>query len=268
MIAFIGAGNMGEALIRGVIRAAIYSPSRIIAADPRPERRSEIAEKLGVAVTADNKEAIAAAHTVILSVKPQQLSEVIPQIAPFLGKSHLLISILAGINTALLEEKLGEGIAVVRVMPNTPALVEAGIAAICPGRYAREEDLRKVEEIFGAVGEVVRVEEGMMNLVTAVSGSGPAYLFLFTEALAAAARELGMDKGLADTLARRTVVGAGRLLEQSGENPAILRDRVTSPGGTTAAALKVMEDGGFHRLIHRAVAAALQRGEELQRAAE
>ncbi len=267
-IAFIGAGNMGEALIRGIIRAEIYPASRIIAADPREERRREIAEELGVRVSSANKEAISEARIVVLCVKPQMLSEVIPQIAPFLTESHLLVSILAGINTVLLEKKLGKKIPVVRVMPNTPALVRAGMAAICPGLYAREEDLGKVEEIIGSVGEVVRVKEELMNLVTALSGSGPAYLFLFAEALAAAGRELGMDSDLADLLARRTVTGASYLLEQSGEPLAVLRARVTSPGGTTAAALEVLEEGGFSRLLQRAVEAAQRRGEELQREAE
>lgn len=259
---------MGEALIRGVIRAELYPPARISAVEPRPERRAEIAKELGVRAAAGGSEVVPEARTVVLCVKPQMLAEVIAQIAPFLTESHLLISILAGITTALLEKRLGKKIPVVRVMPNTPALVGAGMAALCPGRYAREEDLEKAEKIIGAVGEVVRVREEMMNLVTALSGSGPAYLFLFTEALAGAARELGMEADLADLLARRTVTGAGRLLEESGETPAALRARVTSPGGTTAAAVEALEEGGFSRLIQRAVEAARRRGDELQREAE
>jgi pyrroline-5-carboxylate reductase len=218
-------------------------------------------------VTAANGEAVAESRVVLLCVKPQVLAEVIPQIASLLTDSHLLVSILAGISTGLLEKKLGKKIPVVRVMPNTPALVGQGMAAICPGRYAREEDLEEVEKIIGAVGEVARVKEELMNLVTALSGSGPAYLFLFTEALAAAGRELGMDGKLADLLARRTVTGASALLAQSGETPAALREKVTSPGGTTAAALKVLEEEGFSRLLRRAVKAARRRGEELQREA-
>lgn len=262
-IAFIGAGNMGEALIRGILASELFPYEDIIASEPREERREEISQELRVNVTSDNREAVRFADIVILSIKPQILNPVLDEISDSLQPNQLLISILAGVSTRRLEEKLREHIPVVRVMPNTPALIQAGVAAICQGRFAREEHLKQVEKILGAVGRVVRLPEEMMNAVTAVSGSGPAYVFLFTEALSEAAQKLGIEKKLADVLAIETVVGAGKLMEETGQYPSVLREKVTSPGGTTEAALKVLKERSFKSIIGEAVQAACRRGEEL-----
>jgi len=261
-ISFIGAGNMAEALIRGLIRAKIFPAASITAADPREERRTHHAGRFSIAAVADNREAIARGDIVVLAVKPQAL----PAVAGDLGalrETQLLISILAGVTTGILEEIIAKPVPVVRAMPNTPALVQAGVTAICAGKHAREEHLLQAETILGAVGKVVRIPEKLMNAVTAVSGSGPAYFYLFVESLAAAARDLGLEKEAAEFLARETLIGAARLLAETGDHPASLRGQVTSPGGTTAAALEVLERGELRALLAEAVEAACRRGEEL-----
>ncbi|MFH1038390.1 MAG: pyrroline-5-carboxylate reductase [PVC group bacterium] len=262
-IAFIGAGNMGEALIRGILAQGLFSPRNIMAADPDENRRGTVARDLGIRVTGSNREAAGFADIVLLAVKPQILDLVIEDISPVLTEKHLLISILAGVTTRRLEERLGGQIPVVRVMPNTPSLVGAGIAAICAGRYAGPGALDTAEEILKAAGTVIRLPEELIDAVTAVSGSGPAYIFLFTEALARAGRKLGLSREQADTLARKTVSGAGKLLEESGRSPEELRRNVTSPGGTTEAALQTFRRLGFDTVVEEAVAAACRRAKEL-----
>ncbi len=262
-IAFIGAGNMGEALIRGILARDLFSPENILAADPDEKRRALIGRELGIGVTDSNRAAIEFAGIVLLAVKPQILDSVAAEISPLLTERHLLISILAGITTKRLEDRLGGKIPVVRVMPNTPSLVGAGIAAICAGRYAGPGALDSAEEILQAAGTVIRLPEELIDAVTAVSGSGPAYLFLFTEALARAGRKMGLSPEQADVLARKTVAGAGKLLEESGRSPEDLRRNVTSPGGTTEAAIRTFNRLGFDEVVEKAVEAAYRRAKEL-----
>ena len=264
-IAFIGAGNIGEALIRGIIADGLYPRDAIIAADPDERRRDEITRQLRIKVTVDNREAVHAADLVLLAVKPQILAPVLDEISGNLTEDHLLISILAGVSTRRLEERLAKKVPVVRVMPNTPALVRAGIAAICGGRYAGPDDLKAVESIMSAVGDVLKVPEELIDAITAVSGSGPAYIFLFTEALARAGEKLGLPREQADLLARKTVTGAGRLLEETDRSPGELRKNVTSPGGTTEAALRTFARLGFEEIMEEAVLAARDRARELGR---
>jgi len=232
-VAFIGAGNMGEALIRGLLGAKMVPPSRIIAADVRAERREFFMSSFGVQAVDDNVEAVKAADIVLLAVKPQQMSELLAGLKPVMSGAKLMISIAAGVTTARIEQELGGQARVVRVMPNTPALVGAGAAALAKGAYATNNDLVSAESILGAVGIVVRVEEKLMDAVTALSGSGPAYIFYVTEALIRAGVAAGLDEALAKKLAIQTVFGAAKLLVESGEEPESLRRKVTSPGGTT-----------------------------------
>ena len=264
-ITFIGAGNMGEALIRGIIAAGLFSSDAITAADTDGDRRKKLAEELGIKTTPDNREAVRGADIVCLAIKPQALDPVLEELLEEITEDQLVISILAGVPTRRIEDKLGKNIRVVRVMPNTPALVGAGMAGISPGRFVVPDDMRFSEEILSAVGDVQRVPEDLIDAVTGVSGSGPAYFFLFTEALARAGRKLGLSREQADLLSRKTIIGAAKLMEETGLTPEELRRKVTSPGGTTEAALKTFEELGFEEIMEKAVLAARDRARELGR---
>ena len=262
-IAFLGAGNMGEALIRGLLQAEVIQPSQIIASDVRVDRRDFLARTYGIRVVADNREAVQSADIVVLAVKPQQMNEVLAGVRPVVVNTQVFISIAAGVTTTRVERELGGKARVVRVMPNTPSLVGAGTAALAKGAQATDEDLVTAEAILGAVGITARVDEKLLDAVTALSGSGPAYIFRVTEALIKAGVTAGLDESLARTLAIQTVSGAGKLMAESGEAPAELRRKVTSPGGTTEAALKVMNDRKLEEILAEAMRAAEKRSREL-----
>jgi len=262
-IAFIGAGNMGEALIRGLLAAKAVNSERIIATDIRKERLSHIAAKLNVKTVFDNAAAVANAGVVVLAVKPQHMSAALAALRSRAGECTLFISIAAGVPTARIESELGGKAHVVRVMPNTPSLVSAGVAALARGLYATEEDLVIAETILNAVGITVRVEERLMDAVTALSGSGPAYVFYVTEAMIKAGTTAGLDEELAKKLAIQTIHGAAKLLVESGESPESLRCKVTSPGGTTEAAIKVMTKRKLMEIFTEAIGAAEKRSREL-----
>lgn len=260
-ITFIGAGNMAEALIRGILGAGGKTED-ITATDIKKERLEYIKSKAGVMTLADNRLAIQNAKVVVLSVKPQTIRQVVEEISGVLGEGTLVISIAAGVSIRSLEEGLGEGIKIVRVMPNTPALVGEGISAISLGRYAsREEDL--VKEIFSSVGKVVVVKEELMDIITAISGSGPAYIFLAIEGLVEAGIQAGLSEEVALALSTQTVLGAAKMTIETGESPETLRQKVTSPGGTTEAALRVLSERGWKSSLIAAVRAAKVRSKEL-----
>lgn len=252
-IGFIGAGNMAEALIRGLLAKKALPASSIIATDVRPERLEELRKAFGIRAGKPEVDII------ILAVKPQQMSDALAQVTG----EHLLISIAAGITTSRIEKEIDGKPRVVRAMPNTPALVGAGAAALCKGRYADDNDLAVAEAILGAVGTTVRVEENLMDAITALSGSGPAYIFYVTEAMIKAGVKAGLSEEMASKLAKQTVFGAAKLLVESDESPATLRQKVTSPGGTTQAALTVMNDRKLAEIFVDAVAAAAKRSREL-----
>jgi pyrroline-5-carboxylate reductase len=262
-IAFIGVGNMGEALIRGLFTAGIVKPERIIATDVRPERLEVFSRDFGIRTTADNAGAVATADIVLLAVKPQQMSEVLAGFKSHISNQHLVITIAAGVPTTKIERELGGSVRVVRVMPNTPALVGAGAAALCKGRFATDDDLATAETILSAVGITVKTEEKFLDAVTALSGSGPAYIFFVTEALIKAGVEAGLPENIAKKLTIQTVAGAAKLMAESGETPESLGKKVTSPGGTTEAALKVMNQRKLADIFVEAVHAAAQRSGEL-----
>jgi pyrroline-5-carboxylate reductase len=264
-IAFIGAGNMAEALVRGLLTSQTLPATQILVTDVRPERREFFTKSFGVVALADNGQAVARADVVVLAVKPQQAGTVFSDLKVRFGPGKLLISIAAGVTTARIESELGGNPRVVRVMPNTPALVGAGAAGYCRGRFAAATDLETTATILGAVGIAVPVDEAQMDAVTAVSGSGPAYVFLVAEALIRAGMEAGLSEEVSRRLAIQTVFGAGALLAASNEAPAELRRKVTSPGGTTEAALQVMAERKLVETFVAAVAAAKERGEELAR---
>jgi pyrroline-5-carboxylate reductase len=262
-IAFVGAGNMAGALIRGLIGTATVPAERIIAADPDQDRLSALRSELGIRVTGDNAEAVRDATVVVLATKPQVFEEVLPGIAAAVGADALLVSIAAGISSRDIEHAFPEGSRVVRTMPNTPALVGAGATAIAPGSRATDDDLDLVETLFRSVGIAVRVPEEQIDAVTGLSGSGPAYVFAMIEALRDAGTREGLPEETALRLASQTVFGAARLLLDQGETPEVLRERVTSPGGTTRAGLDALETMGFADTIRGAVRAATRRSVEL-----
>jgi pyrroline-5-carboxylate reductase len=265
-IAFIGAGNMAEAIARGILRATLYQRSDVFAADPNPDRQRLFIEDLRVTCTADAKDAAANADVIILAVKPFIMSQALTQIAPALKPNAVIISIAAGISCAFIEKELaqsGNKPRVIRVMPNTPMLAGKGMSALALGANASEQDLITAERIFSAAGKTVRVPEASMDAVTAVSGSGPAYIFYLTEALAKAGVAAGLTELQAGQLARETVIGAAALLAQSKDSPEDLRRKVTTPNGTTQAAIETMQAGDFEGLMTKAIAAAAKRAKEL-----
>lgn len=265
-VAIIGAGNMGEALIRGLLSSGAAKPHRLVAADIRPHRLELFASQFGIPVVGDNAIAASEADIILLAVKPQQIREVLGGLRGVIDSGKLVVSIAAGITTTRIEQELGDSTRVVRVMPNTPAQIGEGAAALCPGRHATEEDLAAARAILDAVGITVQTEECYLDAVTALSGTGPAYIFLITEAMIKAGMELGMDQEMARRLTLQTVLGAARLLMATGEDPAELRRKVTSPNGTTAAAIKVMDEGGMVQIFVEAVKAAACRSRELSEA--
>jgi len=262
IIAFIGAGNMGEALIRGLLAAGIVKPHQIIAADVRQDRLESLEKAFGVRTTLDAAAAVKEANVILLAVKPQQMREALASCRDG-TEGKLFISIAAGIPTTKIESILGDAPRVVRVMPNTPALVGAGAAAVCKGQHAGEDDMATAETILGATGITIRTEEKFLDAVTALSGSGPAYIFLVAEAMIKAGTEAGLREDISRTLTMHTILGAAKLLLESGDTPAELRRKVTSPGGTTEAALKVMADHKLVETFVAAILAATKRGHEL-----
>jgi pyrroline-5-carboxylate reductase len=267
-IAFVGAGNMAGALIRGLIGTGTVPADRIIAADPDKGRLSALEADLEIRVTSDNAEAVREATVVVLSIKPQVFPQVLPGLSTALRPEALLVSIAAGISTRIIERAFPAGSRVVRTMPNTPALVGAGASAIAAGSHATEEDLELAEALFRSVGISVRVPEEQIDAVTGLSGSGPAYVFAMIEALRDAGAREGLPEETAFQLASQTVFGAARLLLDEKEPPEVLRDRVTSPGGTTRAGLDALADAGFADAIFGAVRAATRRSVELGKIAE
>jgi pyrroline-5-carboxylate reductase len=262
-IAFIGAGNMAEAIARGILRATLYQRSDVFAADPNSDRQRLFNEDLHVTCTADAKDAAAKADVLILAVKPFIMSEALAQIAPAIKPNAVIISIAAGISCAFIEKELGNKPRVIRVMPNTPMLAGKGMSALAMGANASEQDLIAAERIFSAAGKTVRVPEASLDAVTALSGSGPAYIFYLTEALAKAGVAAGLTELQAGQLARETVIGAAALLAQSKDSPEELRRKVTTPNGTTQAAIETMQAGDFVGLMTRAIAVAAKRSKEL-----
>ena len=255
-VAIIGVGVMGEALLSGLLRGG-HDPADLIVGEKRPERAVELRTKYAVSVVG-NVEA-AAADTVALVVKPQDMGEVLTEIAPHLRAGQLLISLAAGITTDYIERHIPDGIAVVRVMPNTPALVDEGMAAISAGTHCDEEHLAFAEQMLSVTGRVLRIPEKQQDAVTAISGSGPAYLFFVVEAMIEAGVHLGLPRTTCTELVVQTVVGSAKLLRETGEHPTVLRERVTSPGGTTAAAIRQLEDHKVRAAFITAMEAARDR---------
>ena len=262
-IVFVGGGNMGEALIAGLLRSGHWKPSQLIACDIRQDQLIKLQLRYKVRASADNRWAVREADIVLLAVKPQHMQRVLEEVGPVIRQNQLVLSIAAGITTSFIEKFLAKRVPVVRVMPNTPALVGLGMAGLACGRYARRFHESTARAIMETVGKVVTVAERDMDAVTAVSGSGPAYVFYVAEAMKGAGVHLGLAPDVADQLVRQTVKGAGVLLSLSHEEARTLRERVTSPGGTTEAALKVMEAAKVRATFMKALRSARDRSKEL-----
>lgn len=259
---FIGGGNMAEALLSGMLSAGVVRPESVVVTDIRTERLSELEAAYGVKTTMDNRQAVSGAGEIWLCVKPQQMAEVLTGLQGLAPEARW-VSIAAGLTTPQLEGWLGGGVRMVRVMPNTPALVKCGIAGVAPGSLAVEADVQAVKAALECVGKAVVLAEADLHAVTALSGSGPAYIFYLIEALLAAGEELGLRPEVARELVLQTVMGAGRLMEETGLDAAELRQRVTSKGGTTFAAIESFEAAGVGAGITLGALAAAKRSREL-----
>ena len=260
-VAILGAGAMGEVLAGGLLRAG-WDPSEISLAARREERRREVEKTTEIATSLDPAEAAADRRVVIVAVKPGDVRGLLEQITGSITSDQIVISLAAGVTCAVYEAALGE-IAVVRAMPNTPAQIDAGVTALARGEFADDEAMDLASAVLGAVGETVVLAEPLLDAVTAVSGTGPAYVFILAEAMVEAAIREGLPWHAAEKLVEQTIRGAGMLLAQVELTPARLRAQVTSPGGTTAAAVHVLEERGFRALVEDAVRAAAQRSREL-----
>lgn len=261
-IAFIGAGNMASSLIGGLL-AQGFPSSGVRACDPNPEQRQQLGDRLGIQTFADNPEAVADADLVVLAVKPQVMKAVCLALAPHLSPQAVVVSIAAGISTTSLHQWLGE-CSLVRCMPNTPSLLQQGVSGLFAGPHVGTAQRQQAEQLLSAVGLVFWVEkESQLDAVTALSGSGPAYFFLLMEAMAQAAEQLGLPQPLASQLASQTALGAARMATESDLDAAELRRRVTSPQGTTEAAIHTFQQGHFSALVQAAMQAAAQRSAEL-----
>lgn len=261
-VTFLGAGNMANALIRGLIRSGEQA-SNITATVKRDERKAELEKTHGIQVGFDNITAAREADVVVLAVKPQAMDKLLAQIAPVIDAKKLVISVAAGVPIAAIERRFGTGARVVRAMPNTPALVGLGATAVSGGEHATPQDLELAKKLFDAVGSTWVLDEVLLDAVTGLSGSGPAYIFLIIEALSDAGVKVGLSRHVALKLAAQTVYGSARLLLETGEHPGTLKDQVTSPGGTAIAGLHTLEAGGLRTTLIDAVESATRRARQL-----
>ncbi|MGI4827703.1 MAG: pyrroline-5-carboxylate reductase [Janthinobacterium lividum] len=262
-LAMLGTGKMGGILLNAFAQSGLLERSQITATVAHQERAIEIESRLGIRCTTENLQAVHDADLIVLGVKPTQVTEVVRQIAPALSPGKLLISIAASVTTAAIEEAAGDGVAVVRAMPNTPSRLGAGMTALVRGRFAGPDQMQLVERMFKTVGRVVEVDEKHMDAVTGLSGSGPAFLYIVLEALAEAGVNVGLPRDIATQLAAQTAYGAARMVLETGSHPALLKDEVTTPAGCTVDGILELEAGGLRVTLIKAVKRATERAREL-----
>jgi pyrroline-5-carboxylate reductase len=262
ILGFIGCGNMGEALVKGLLASKAASPAQLRVSARRPERVAELVKQYGVAA-GTNAEVARQSDVLVLAVKPQILDQVLRQLSHEITKEKLIVSVAAGVPIAAIERRLHPPMRIVRAMPNTPATVGAGATGLALGEHTTDADLVTAKTIFDSVGITVVLEESQLDAVTGLSGSGPAYLFLIIEALADAGVKVGLSRRASLQLAAQTVLGSAKLLIESGQHPGMLKDGVTSPGGTAIAGLHTLEAGGLRNVLMNAVEAATRRSREL-----
>jgi pyrroline-5-carboxylate reductase len=262
-IGFLGAGKMATALTRGWLRAGLLTPDRVHASDPVPAARQAFQQETGVAAGADNRAVAAASDVVVLAVKPQSLPALLAEVRDALTPRHLVVSIAAGATLRQLADGLGTSRRLIRVMPNTPCLVGASASAYAPGEHATEADVALVDRLLNAVGAALRVGEPLLDAVTGLSGSGPAFVYVMIEALSDGGVRMGLPRDAATLLAAQTVLGAAKMVLETRLHPGALKDMVASPGGTTIAGLHALERGGLRGALMDAVEAATRRAAEL-----
>jgi pyrroline-5-carboxylate reductase len=262
-LGFLGAGNMAAALVKGLLHGRVLTPKRIVVSDVKPERLAMLAEQHGIATTTDNHALVRDCSVLVLAVKPQVVDRVLTEVGAEVRGDQLFVSLAAGVPIEALEARLPRGSRVVRAMPNTPATVQEGATAISGGTHACEADLRTARDLFEAVGRVVTLDEVLLDAVTGLSGSGPAYVMLIIEALADGGVKVGLHRDTALLLAAQTVFGSAKLLLETGEHPGRLKDMVTSPGGTAIAGLHTLESGALRKTLIDAVECATRRSVEL-----
>ena len=262
-VGFLGAGNMGDAIIKGIIAAGLVPPDHVLASDARGDRLAQMTGQYKIRGCPDNVTLVRDADVIVLAVKPQTMASVAKEIAEAVDDAKLLISVAAGVSTARLRAELGRPARLIRVMPNTPALVLEGATAIARGQGLQPGDLETAQELFGAVGRVVVLDEDAMDAVTGLSGSGPAYVAIVIESLADGGVKMGLDRATAMTLAAQTVLGSAKLILETGTHPGQLKDIVSSPGGTTIAGVAALEEGGVRHTFIGAVERATLRSREL-----
>jgi pyrroline-5-carboxylate reductase len=265
-IGFLGAGKMATALAKGFVRAELTTPKEIIASDPYPLARKSFTGEIGSKTTASNCDVAKTARVLILATKPDQVATALAEISGAFTKNHLLISIAAGVTISKLESLLPAGARVIRVMPNTPALVGEGASAFALGKNASVSDAELAKRLLSAVGVALQVKESLLDAVTGLSGSGPAYVYQFIEALSDGGVAAGLPRDIATKLAAQTVLGAAKMVLETGQHPGALKDQVTSPGGTTIEGLHALEKGKLRATVMSAVRAATEKSKKLGRA--
>lgn len=261
-IGFIGGGAMAESLIRGMLNANLVMPSQIRVNDISKERLDYLSSSFAIATASDMQQIVTAVDVLFLTVKPQVIAGVLDKIAPLVDKTTIVVSVAAGVTIATLQSKLTE-VPIIRVMPNTPVAVGEGMAAMALGQFATKENSDSIAAVFASVGRVVTVSEDAMDAVTGLSGSGPAYAFVLIDALSDAGVRVGLSRQTSIMLAAQTLLGAAKMVLETNEHPAVLRDKVTSPGGTTIAGVHVLEQQGVRAALIDAVVAATNRSSEM-----
>ncbi len=262
-IGFIGGGKMGEALCKGIINAGLSNSGNIMVSDVVVERCRLLNQEIGVLTTQKNDEVVSFADVIILAVKPQMMNEVLINLKNDITNRHLVVSIAAGIPIRFIESRLQTGIRIIRVMPNTPCLIGLSATAYAPGKYATIEDGKLVSSLFNAVGKVFQLDEKYLDAVTGLSGSGPAYVYMVIEAMSDGGVKMGLPRDISTALAAQTVMGAAKMVLETGQHPAQLKDAVTSPGGTTIEGISKLEDGGLRSAFINAVEAATLKSKKL-----
>jgi pyrroline-5-carboxylate reductase len=262
-VAVLGAGKMGGILVQAFLHSGLFQHGHLVATVAHEERADALTARFGIAVTTDNLEAARGANVILLGVKPQQMAEVVSEIAPALNPNQLLISFAASVKTSAIEQASRGRIPVIRAMPNTPAKLGAGITAICRGSFVTDAQMALAERIFATVGRTVVVDEKHMDAVTGLSGSGPAFLYIIIEALAEAGVNVGLPRDVATELAAQTAYGSARMVLETGSHPALLKDEVTTPAGCTVEGILELEEGGLRVTLIKAVKRATERAREL-----
>ncbi|MDR1122654.1 MAG: pyrroline-5-carboxylate reductase [Endomicrobium sp.] len=262
---FIGSGNMASAIIGGILESNIVKSENIVCNDVVKEKVINLQKKYGVSIVEDKGEATIEADIIFLSVKPQDIPKVLDEIRHFVRSKTIIVSIVAGITTKFIEESIQKNTAVIRTMPNSPALVRSGATALCKGRFVSGDQLQRIKDLFVSIGKAEILDEKNFDIITALSGSGPAYIFYFCELMQKAAEKLGLDKNISKTFAIQTVYGAGKMLSITNEPAEILKEKVKSPNGTTEVALKYFESQKLQNIVYEAMNQAMKKSKTLSK---